>query len=60
MLVDSMTRASVTMSTPRASADGRAVSWARSSGEATTWVMSRSPMVSAIRWAICCPSLERW
>ena len=43
MLVDSMTRSSVTISRPRASASGCAVSCARSSGETRRCAMSRSP-----------------
>ena len=52
LLADSMTRSSITGSSPRAAASGALVSRARSSGEVTRWTMSRSPMVSATRRAI--------
>jgi broad specificity phosphatase PhoE len=43
-----------------ASALGRAVSWARSSGEDTTWVTSVPRIRSAMRTAISLPRSERW
>ena len=60
LLADSMTRGSRTGSRPRTAASGALVSRARSSGEETMCTMSRSPMVSAMRWAIRCRSSERW
>ena len=56
--VDSMTLSSRTGVTPRTFASGAAVCCARSSGEETMWVMSRSPIRSATRSAIACPRSE--
>ena len=51
-LADSITRGSMTGVSPRTAASGAPVSWARSSGDVRMCTMSRSPIVSAIRWAI--------
>ena len=56
----SITRASRTGSSPKALAVGAAVSWARSSGDETRWVMSRPPNQAAARSAIRSPSSDRW
>ena len=60
MLPDSITRSSRRTVSPRAAASGAAVSCARSSGEDTIAVMSRSPIRSATRSAIFRPRSERW